>query len=247
MLIFGSTALKHWFPDLEREPKDIDYMGEGKSTREIEYHFNPAFQYILDNNKDSKYVDPDFLYTIKVSHAAWDVRWDKTMHDIMFMRDKGCTLNLELYKLLLKDWEVIHGTKKHIILNGSMDEFFNSNVTRKMNHDQLHELVKFYERPLHESIRPDLTNVKVSKVLWDNLSHEDKIKCAMEEIMVFALERYEEYPPNFALIKGIKQLITKSTKGYFTLFMIENFKTLIYDYREHFNLLYKQYKGTING
>ena len=85
MLIFGSTALKYWFPDFKREPKDLDYISQTKprpGTKGVEYIWEDSFQYVLENNVDPKYVDPAFLYTIKVAHAAWDVRWDKTMHDI---------------------------------------------------------------------------------------------------------------------------------------------------------------------
>lgn len=228
MLIFGSTALKHWFPDLKREPKDLDYIGLGKSSPNIEFHWVPSFQYILDNNKDSRFVDPNFLYTIKISHACYDIRWDKTMFDIQFMKNKGCKIDNNLYQMLLKDWEVIHHKKK-IKLGGTPNQFFNSNITRKIDHDELHKLVMFYETPLHEKIRQDKNNVKVSKQLWDQLSFEDQIKCASEEAYVFAIERYIDYPPRIALIKALKQLITSSTKGYFNLFIIDNFETLRYN------------------
>ena len=241
MLIFGSTALKHWFPDLNRDPKDLDYISKGKSTKEVECHWNPAFQYILDNNKDSKYVDADFLYTIKVSHACYDIRWDKTIHDINFMKKKGCRLDFNLYKQLLKDWEVIH-YKKKIRLEGSPEEFFTSKVTRKLDHDQLHHMIKFYDRPMHEKIRNDINNVKCDKNLWDALSYEDKLKCALEESYVFAIERYFNYPPKIALNKAIKHLITQSTKGYFNLFLIDNFFEMIYNDNSKFINIFKEIK-----
>jgi hypothetical protein len=127
----------------------------------------------------------------------------------------------------LKDWEKIHGSKKHIILKGNAEQFFNKNITRALDHDKVHEIVKFYDRPLHEAIRKDLSDVKVSKELWDKLSHEDKIKCALEEIFVFALERYFDYGPKTGYNKAIKQLITQSTRGFFNLFLIENFQELL--------------------
>lgn len=246
-LIFGSTALKHWFSDLKRDPKDLDIMcKEGKNSPGIEHHWIDSFQYILDNNKDWYYVDHNFLYTIKISHAAWDVRWEKTMHDINFMKNKGCILDITLYNMLLKEWEIVHGKKK-VKLTGKPEEFFKPTVTRKIDHDQLHHLVKFYDRPMHEIIRKDKNNVACSKELWDNLSYDDKIKCALEEAYVFALERYFEFPPKIALVKALKQLIVSSTKGYFNLFLIDNFHELIYYKQSNYLEKHRQYKELLNG
>jgi hypothetical protein len=242
-MIFGSTALKHWYPDFPREPKDLDIISKnGKSTREIEIHWNSAFEYIFKYNNNDKYVDPDFLYTIKMSHAAWDVRWDKTMFDIKFLKEKGCQLDPVLFNLLMKDWEIIHGTKK-IIVKGKPEEFFNQNVTRKFNHEELHQKVKFLHKPMHEFIREDLNDVKPNKELWDILSDEGKIYCALEEAYVFAIERYLQYPANIALTKALKHLITKSTKGYFNLFLIDNFFTLMYNMSDKFLETFKECKN----
>ena len=240
-LIFGSRAANYWWSDFSREPKDLDYIGIGKSSKDIEYHWAPSFQYIIDNNKDTKYVDPDFLYTIKMSHACYDIRWEKTMWDINFLKERGCKLIPELYNSLLRDWEVIHHKKK-IVLKGTAEEFFKPTITRKYPHDELHKKVAFYEDPLHTKIRKDLNDVKCSKKLWDTLSEEDKMKCALEEAYVFAIERYLEYPPNIALSKALKTLITSSTKGWFNFFLIDNFFNLIYYNHERYITIFKEIK-----
>ena len=54
-------------------------------TKEEQHYWWDSFEYIIKNNKDSKYLDSDFIYTIKVAHACWDIYWDKTIHDIMFL------------------------------------------------------------------------------------------------------------------------------------------------------------------
>ena len=78
-LIYGSTAIKYHFPDYEREPQDLDIITIEdtklllENTKRIEQYYLPEFQYIFDNNKDELYVDPDFLYTIKMSHLSWDI------------------------------------------------------------------------------------------------------------------------------------------------------------------------------
>jgi hypothetical protein len=245
-LVFGSTALLHWYPDLKRNPKDTDVIGKGKNINNqwgrLEYHWVPSFQYILNHNTDPYAVEPNYLYTIKVSHACYDINWEKTMNDIRFMKSKGCKLVVPLYESLLKDWEVVHGAKK-IKLKGTANEFFKTTVTRKMDHDKLHDLVKFYDRPLHESIRKDKNDVAVSKKLWDSLSEEDKLKCALEEAYVFAFERYIDYPHRIALSKALKNLIISSTKGYFNLFLIDNFFEMLYFNKARYLELYERYKA----
>lgn len=248
-LITGSTALKYWFPDFPREPKDLDIISSEKineNTKDIEYHWLDGFQYILDRNTFSICVYPNFLYTIKVSHAAWDIYWDKTMFDIKFLQEKGFKLDNELYNILYKHWEIIH-SKKKIKVKGYSEDFFNNNVTRKMNHDEVHQLVKFYNKgPIHEVIRKDKKDVACNKELWDTLSNDDKIKCCLEEIYVFALERYTNFPPKTAFNKALKHLITKSTKGWFNLFLIENFSELIYYDKSKYFIYYNKYKEMIN-
>lgn len=241
-LIFGSTALKHWFPDFPREPNDLDYIGKRTSSRGIEYHWAPSFQYILDNNKDETFVDPDFLYTIKMSHACYDIRWDKTMFDIKFMKEKGCKLIPGLYNSLRDDWGIIH-PKKNIKVSGKPEEFFKQTIKRRYNHDDLHEFVKFYDKPLHESIRPDPEDVKCRKDLWDKLSYDDKLRCALEEAYVFAIERYLEYPPKIALAKSLKLLTTSSTKGWFNFFLIDNYFNLRFNkFNEQFFNIFRGIK-----
>jgi len=232
-LIYGSVAAKHWFPDF-RDTKDLDYICEdtSKRSKEIEYHWTPSFQYVLDNNVDDTYVDPNFLYTIKFSHAAWDIRWTKTMKDIRFFKNKGCVLDLELYNMLLKDWEIIHGKKK-VNLNQDNSEFFTKYVKREYDHDWLHGFLAFYDEPLHTKIRKT-DKPLCYKDLWDDLSLDDQYKCALEEIYVVATERYDNYPPKIAKFKSMKNIITSMTKGWFNYFLIDNFEELLYnEYDSH--------------
>lgn len=243
MLIFGSAAAKHWFPDF-RDPKDLDYISRitpFNKEKGVEYHWCEPMQYVILENKDDVFVDPDFLYTIKVSHAAWDINWDKHMKDIIFLKQKGCRLDHRLYKDLYDYWSVRHGKKK-VKMSGMNQDFFKPTIDRKYDHDWLHEYLAFYERPLHERIRKDLNSPMPSKELWDKLSYEDQLKCALEETYVIATERYlfnkttefEKLRFNIAKIKSMKNLVTSMSKGWFNLFLIENFGELYYnDLDEH--------------
>jgi hypothetical protein len=236
-LIFGSVAAKHWFPDF-REPKDLDCISRYKpETKEsgIEHHWCEPMKYVLLQNKDHDFADPDFLYTIKVSHAAWDIGWDKHMKDIIFLKNKGCRLDPMLYRMLYDYWTEHHGKKK-VKLDMSNKEFFTKSVNRKYDHDWLHEFLAFYNKPLHTRIRRNADSPLCSAALWDDLSAEDKIKCALEEIYVVATERYlgkyAETPERIykiAKIKSIKNLITSMSKGWFNLYLIENIGELYYN------------------
>lgn len=252
-LIFGSTAIKYWYPDFPREPEDIDVLVDKPNNKEFyyheseiidnilhEYYCSPSTDMIRIMNIDKQYVDPDILYTIKVSHSFWYINWDKTIFDIMFLKDKGCKLNLRLFRLLYKDWELIHG-KKHVNMNKPCDEFFTERVTRKYDHDYLHEYFKFRKVPYHTRIRPNLDNAWCSEDLFNNLTHTEKIECALEEIYVIAVERYglNGIPPKTAKYKAIKAVVTHITKGWFPLFIIENLKEILeYDDAEY----YKKFK-----
>ena len=239
-LIYGSTAIKHFFPDYPNEPKDLDIIVDTDNNyhiaidecRRIEQYYLPEFQYIFENNKDKKFVDPDFLYTIKMSHLSWDINWDKHMKSAIFLREHGAKLDKKLYDSLMIAWSRIHGAKK-VKMNVKNEDFFKLSIPRKYNHEYLHEEFAFYERPLNERIRKDLDSPLCSEELWNLLSDEDKFKCAFEEIMVLSAERFifvpKEYrlPPKFAKIKTLKNMITSTTSGWFNTYLKLNFEKFV--------------------
>lgn len=251
-MLIGSVALKHWFPDFPHKTKDVDILSCQRTKNipipdaKVEIHNiekAPSLYYIIENNKDDFYADPDMLYTLKVSHAAWDIHWDKTMAHIIFLKDKGCKVIPEFYDLLWKDWCRIHGDKSKIKLDMKNEEFFTEAVERTYDHDWLHGFLAFDSEPMHNKIRKNHESPLCSKELWLQLSHDDKIKCALEEIYVVATERYlfkneRKQPWMKAKSKSMKNLITSMTKGWFNLFLIDNFKELLYnDYDEHWHRL----------
>lgn len=228
MLIFGSTAQKFWFPD-SRSPKDLDLLQTGARNQDEKY-WVPSFNYILENNKNKEYVDPDFLLTIKLSHSFWNIHWEKTIFDINFLKEHGCKIDEGLFKLLIKDWAEIHG-KKRGTLNKTNEEFFQDAVKRKYDHDFLHQRVAYYERPLFEKIKPDLAKALCNQKMFNELSHLDQIRLCKEEIFVVALERFL-IPNDFnfcekaAFNRAFKHLVVSMTRGWFPRFMVENNKEI---------------------
>jgi len=247
-LIFGSTAIKHWFPDYSRQPKDLDIISDRgfKSTKEVEIFYNKGMDYLKEHNQDKHYVDPDLLFTIKFSHLSWDINWDKHMKDFIFLKNKGCKIDYDFYELLYKEWEVLHGKKK-VKMKVENEVFFKENIYRRFNHEELHNEFRFYERPLNEKIREDLNSPLCSEYLWNELSHEDKLKCAAEELFVLTSERYilVENPIKckFAKTKMLKKMITSTTSGWFNRFLIMNFETLLNYQEEHFFQVLTKIKG----
>lgn len=231
-LITGSVALKHWCPDFTRASPDIDVLcnvgcvSRKPSEFNVESHWYPVAEQIMDRNQDSTFVDLNMLYTIKVSHAAWDVKWKKTMFDIGFIKRHGAKIEHEdIFDSLVKHWSTVHGAKR-VNLKMQNDQFFTDAVKRNIDHDALHRLVANGNAPMHTLIRPDAESPWCDFQLWDKLSYTDKIKTAAEEICVIAIERYLTDTKTSSILvassKAYRNLILSMTTGWFNRFLIEN-------------------------
>ncbi len=228
-LIFGSSAIKHWYSDF-RTPKDVDYMcQEPCMTKDVQNYWIPSFQTIIDRNLDNTYIDPDLLLTIKASHAGWDIHWSKTMGDILFLKSKGHKIDRDLYHQLVKDWIKVHGKKWASLKKKNSETFFVDGVQRKYVHDDIHEAVSVYDKPLYEKLLSE--GVSCSEEGFERLSFEDKLLLVKEEAWVTAIERFL-IPKNFktsqqlAYWKSLKKLMTTMSSGWFKFFMIDNYEYL---------------------
>lgn len=225
MLIFGSTAARHWIPDF-RTPNDLDYLGVGKSSKGIEYHWCDAMQYVVDNNVDKVYVDLDYLYTIKLSHVPFNDRKRIThLKDIDVMKKAGARVDVKLYDMLWSEWEDRFG-KKSVNFSTPNKYFFKETIDRVIEHDTLHERLAFYKAPMHTLIRYNDESPYCSEILFDRLSYDDKIITVLEELWVIATERFllKDRRTSFQLakVKSLDKLITSLTKGWFNRFICEN-------------------------
>lgn len=237
-LIIGSTAAYHWFPDA-RKPKDLDLLTPAKITGNhgeicvVDAHWHDAAEEVIGVNTDPVFADPNVLLTLKISHAHWNIHHEKTLYDIKFLQDKGAVVHEPLYRKLVEVWKVLHG-KNLVTVNKPPAEFFRDAVPRAYDHEWLHEQIAFYDRPLHERLRPDPGNVFCSKALWDTLSYEDQCRCALEEILVTAIERKNltKHSKKSELLSAVKlahtKLCTTMASGWYARFNIENhFELLI--------------------
>lgn len=245
-MIFGSTAIKRWYPlDYTKEPQDIDIISRiGVSSPGIEYHWADCFQYALDNSFDQKYIDPYLLYTVKVSHLPWEGKngkWWKHLKDVVFLQEQGCELDMEFHSLLTEEWKKRFGSKNNINLNKTAEKFFNDSVKRKYNHDDLHELFKFGDIPAYKLILKDNNIALPDEKLFTSLSKEDKLRTVVEEIFVIAFER------NLSFGEGYKHIVTRISKGWWNLFAILNAKEILDGFKHEKEIYYKLRKELDNG
>lgn len=236
-IIIGSTAAKHWFPTW-RNPKDLDVLStEPISDRGIDAQCHPLAELIIDSSIDKTYADPNLLYTLKVSHAYWNIHWAKTMADIYEFQKRGCFLDQELHDALVKMWMGIHGNKK-VNLNQTKDTFWDDGVRRKYDHEYLHELIAFHGRPLHESLHVDGHQIMMDRNKFFSLPFNLQCDAALEEILTIAVERKnlsvksKKSERLHAFSKAHFILCTSAAKGWFAQFLVENHFHLKYVLRD---------------
>ncbi|PKY63504.1 hypothetical protein RhiirA4_492684, partial [Rhizophagus irregularis] len=74
------------------------------------------------------------------------------------------------------------------------EEFFDHNnelsVQRRIPHNDIHELVKYGEHPIYESLKIDKSKTLIEKSLFEKIDYQTKLNCVKEEAMTIALERY---------------------------------------------------------
>jgi hypothetical protein len=219
-----------------REPKDRDYFVSSTlhsgTWKPVDVSGDLFSHPDLDDwiGSGGRWATPDELYTVKVSHAHWDLRngtWGKHMADILFLQEMNCNLIPDLYSTLYKVWEGKHGKKKMTF--SESDEFFADAVVRKYDHDSLHESVAYGDHALYSDyLLPGRTVALDMASVWAS-EYDTIVQLFREEIYATALERWMvpyEYrtSPGSAYHWSLRRTITSLTKGKSSLWLIENFK-----------------------
>lgn len=253
--LIGSRAVRlDGYRNISNSDYDIVYEDEPTLSCKTEmFHIdrNPAM-HMLKNMiaeeveiEGQKFFVPNScaLYTIKFSHSFWDIKWDKTMWDISFFQNNSVPLDYYFFKCLYNGWENIRGAKP-ANLNKSNDDFFTAKVERQYQHDDIHLATCYYDRPIYERCKKDLTMAKIDKELFYNMPYDDQIKMVKEEAYAIAIERYilpKKYsyplPHELAYRLSLKKIITSLSKGWFAEFAVLNWnkiKILDYDYVKEF-------------
>ncbi len=236
-IIVGSTALAECrFSPRQARDTDVWHDGTWTDIKTVDNHYIPTeilnlvpvvygVHHLLG---PSKYATPEAVYTIKLSHLAWDIKWQKHISDVMYLKRKGCKIIPELYKALYKHWQVVHKDKSFLSLDKTKEQFFNDYVDYKYDHDYLHEIVALPQKPMYSKVLQDNKEVLISHVKFMQMSFEDQVKLFREEIQVIALERFL-IPNDFkrakykAYLMALKKTITNLTKNWATLFILDNY------------------------
>lgn len=227
LLITGSTAARYWFGDW-REPKDFDCLSD-MPTEGDAYWDDRLYELIPHGTR--RFATPDELYTIKSSHAYWELRngsWGKHMADLLNLRARGAQLIPEWHDLLYKVWEDLHGKKK-VDLTMESDDFFADAVKRIYDHDSIHRSVAYTSgRPIYEECLKDGHSVQMDMQKVWAMPVERQIQMFREEIYVTALERLVipsgyRHSPGGAYQWALRRTITSLTKGKSARFLVEHF------------------------
>lgn len=221
-MIIGSTAIKHHFPLFSRTPNDLDIIVEDASVYDrkkgVEYLENP----ILLKYESGKYISPDLLLSLKISHMFWDFNWDKHMFDIQFLLKKGCKYDISIIKELVEYWKILKPTLRRSELAMTKADFFTNAVNDNVDeHDYLHTLIT--DTPAYTKILKDGCEVELDERKWDRLSFDEKCDVIYEETYVMAYERYKEINYSVAYGKQLKDNIIKHFPFYIAIFAMENY------------------------
>lgn len=216
-VIVGSTAIKHHFPDFNREPKDLDTIVVDNKFKEGDSIVIPLFcDYCTE-----EIASPEIMLTLKMSHIFWDNNWDKHMWDIQFLLDKKVSYNKELFFKLVEFWKK-HYRLKRSNLKQSAKDFFNNKVNTEYEHDFIHTLIA--NPPAYIQFLKGEVELDEVKVLQAN--DEEKDKLIQEEVMVMAWERYGNLYYKSAYYRMFKKYIREHVPMYLFFYVIENFKRL---------------------
>ncbi len=222
MLTIGSTAIKFYYPDFPRKPKDRDYIVEDSSkykrAKDVEFLENP----ILFKMQPNGIVNMDTLLSLKISHMFWDLNWDKHMFDIQFLLKKGHKYDINLINEFRAYWEETKPKIRRSRLAQSKEDFFNNAVNEDTNeHDYLHTLLA--EIPAYTKLLKDGAEVELDESKWEALSFSEKCDVVFEETGVMAWERYKDINYRIAFKRQLKDNIIKHFPPYIALFAIENY------------------------
>jgi len=230
LTLIGSRAMRSWYPDAREPGGDWDYHRD--STRWVPAD-EPGRTDIFTDERLAAWqwgeiATPDELYTLKISHAFWEINgsrdWDKHAADIVFLERKGAEFIRELYDILLPIWKERY-RRNPTNLNQSAGAFFDDAVERKYDHDSVHESVAYGDRPLYESILKDGSDVAVDSSKFWVMDLDAQIKLVREEIYATALERIlipNNYKgsPRAAYVWALRRTVTSLFKGDWALFLV---------------------------
>ena len=233
-ILVGSKAAKIHIPSF-REGNDVDYWSLEKlwncDSSIIPKEIVPLFEHDSLVNRCATLND---LLTIKLSHLPYDILWKKHLNDYLVFKKHGAQINQALYVALQQHWENVHGNKSFLSLYRTKYNFFDDYVEKEQEHDYLHELIAYPDKPVYSRCLQDGQEVMID---WDKflaMPFEQQVKMFREEINVIAAERWliptkDSGKITFreAYSKSLHKTVTALTKGKASRFLCENIEEFI--------------------
>ena len=233
-ILVGSSAAKVHLPFF-REAKDIDAWCREKIW-DIDCSVMPPeiFKLMEHDSLVNRCASLNDLLTIKLSHLPYDILWKKHLNDYLMFKKHGAQINQALYVALQQHWESVHGNKSFLSLYRTKDNFFDDYVEKEQEHDYLHELVAYPDKPVYSRCLQEGQEVMID---WDKflaMPFEQQVKMFREEINVIATERWllptkDSGKITFreAYSKSLHKTVTALTKGKASRFLCENIEEFI--------------------
>lgn len=260
--IIGSRLFKQLFPNNERIQKrckdtsDFDVLVE----HEPDYATISYFKNIYGNKTEvhcipliweqmvkSETRDPerkssqltDVYFTLKASHVYFHkIHFEKTIFDLYLMASEGCVIIEPLFWELYEFWKGKFGEPWRADFEKESSDFFDDAISRENVHDELHNLVAYYDQPAFKFLQePDQTTVWVCPDKFKNATEHIRQRVVIEEAQALALER-DILPghiknKNVAYHKWIKALIHRLAPLWMTIYIIENLNYFL-NYKEDY-------------
>lgn len=244
-LLIGSRALNFWYPDCKiKEDADWDIISsaeiQGAEWHQLDILNNAGMlayasnQFIQFNGRSVNVCNTTGLAIIKRSHLHRSLSFGKHItHWIKWLSARTDAFTANDWKVLAERTEL---TKQQYPqgnpnLMQPVKDFFDDAVSKIYEHDYLHELVAYYDKPLYTKLQRNPKLAWCDKELWDKLTHEDKCKCVAEECYVIAIERFISKDWNYsfklAYNKSLEKVCTTLCSGYFRDFAIDNFAEIL--------------------
>ncbi|PKY42675.1 hypothetical protein RhiirA4_417661 [Rhizophagus irregularis] len=189
------------------------------------------------------------LEALKTSHIYCPTDFSKNIGDLHLLRiflgynsisktkplcspQRDETIELML-KTRIKESEIIRRLPAAYInlnMTEDLEHEDNSLVQEYIPHYNIHELVKYGDHPIYESLDNDESKAWIKKSFFEKIDYQARLNCIKEEAMTIALERYlipmfsnnQETSYNLALAR----ICTTLTKGWFRQFAVDNYSQL---------------------
>ena len=171
----------------------------------------------------------DMLFTIKSSHKYLknSPHFWKTLIDYHVMKKCGAQVRPE-YQAFLKLREKETYNYAHPKLNQSKNGFFaDDGLTYEVEHDDIHESVKTFDKPAYCYYLKDGAEVQCDKSKFFSIDESIRLAGVVEEAAVLAIERSliphpGIWTPEYAWRFALSKVCSSITSGWFREFAYEN-------------------------